>query len=271
MGYLIHLRTNGYSIDHKLLDILTEYKPRKISITLYGASDETYFKICGIPDGYTTVTQNILLLKKAGFNLHLTMTVTKDNVNDIEDIDRWATENGMSVTPFGALITPIRGAKRSVSHLKIEYPKEEFELPDELIHHVHYEVSDRDSLENPFWMCRGFGAQFCISWDGRMTVCNTFTNVWKNVLSDGVESAYHDLYRDLRALKRPQDCYACKYIEFCSACPSQLQSATGDAELTCDNVCKYARRKFRYYLQMQINRNENTHNTIDNRCEFGED
>lgn len=245
MGFLVHLRTNGYLINDGILELLQRYKPKKISVTMYGASDETYQKICGISDGFSVVTRNIRKMKEAGLNVRLTMTVTKDNVEDVEKLDEWAKKQDYSITPYGALFTPIRGAKRSIDHLKIDLEGDS-DISGAAEAEQH-QVSDRELLMNPFWLCRGFGAVFCISWDGRITLCNTLTQVWKEPLLNGLENAYHDLYDELKKLKRPKECASCNYIEYCAACPSFLQSATGSAEHTCDDVCRLARRKYRYF------------------------
>ncbi len=267
MGYLIHLRTNGYLIEGKILALLKKYKPRKLSVTLYGASDETYQKVCGISDGFSVVTRNILAMKDANLNIRLTMTVTNDNVKDMNALFKWAKENDLSITPYGALISPIRGAERSIKGLQIELPEEEFIISDELQQSSHYQLSDRSFFMNPFWMCRGFGAIFSISWDGRMTLCNTATKVWKEPLLIGVKEAYRSLYEDLKKLKRPKECNDCQYIEFCSACPSRLQSATGDSGHTCENICKYARRQYKNYLLNQYDHDS----LLDAQCEEGND
>lgn len=271
MGFIIHLRTNGYLIKNETLDLIKKYKPRKVSVTMYGATDETYNKLCHIADGFTVVSKNVLAMRNAGINVRLTMTITKENENDYEALDLWAKENDMTIAPFGGLVTPVRGAKRSIDHLQVTLPDEDYIITDEQLKSVDYAISDRETLMNPFWMCRGFGAKFCISWDGRMTICNTFTSIWKEPLSNGLEKAYHDLYSDLKELKRPQKCGSCPYVEFCSACPSQLVSASGDPEQTCEAICRMARRKFKYRFLRQNNEMYETDKTYADKYEEGED
>ena len=52
--------------------------------TPYGASDESYQKVCGIPDGFTKVKRSVELLREAGIPLYLAATITKENENDLE-------------------------------------------------------------------------------------------------------------------------------------------------------------------------------------------
>ena len=49
MGLLITINSNGTLIDENVVEWLKESPPVRINITLYGASDETYERMCGNP------------------------------------------------------------------------------------------------------------------------------------------------------------------------------------------------------------------------------
>ena len=119
-----------------------------------------------------------------------------------------------------------------------------------------FDVSNNENYLNPFWMCKAFGSTFCLSWDGRMTLCNTMTAVWKNPFSGGLESAYKELYDELRGLRRPSECVNCIYIEYCAACPSQLLSATNNPEMTNESICRNARRRYKHLHDSAFNNGE---------------
>ena len=54
LGLVISFNSNGTLIDEKIADFLAKDPPRRINITLYGASDETYAELCGNPTGIHT-------------------------------------------------------------------------------------------------------------------------------------------------------------------------------------------------------------------------
>lgn len=250
LGFLIILRSNGYLISGSMLELLKRYKPYKLFITLYGATDETYQKVCGISDGFTVVSKNILMLKEAGINIQLTSTLTADNVHEVDMMRSWAKDHSFSLTLAGMLFTPIRGAKRSIDHLRVKSGRDDKDLVKlDRKMDLQREIPNRASYMNPFWMCRGFGSKFNISWDGRMTLCNTTPSVWSNALRMDLAEAYQDLYRQLKALRRPKECETCPYIDCCNRCPASLYSATGSAEQTNDEVCAAARRHYYYKMQ----------------------
>ena len=237
MGYLITLRTNGYLLRGGILDLLKRYRPLSVCVTLYGASDETYRRVCGVDDGFSVVTENVLALREAGIAPRLTVTMTKDNFGDRAELTRWAAEHGFYIAFFGGLINPIRGAKRSVGHLRVDCGDGAIpidEAPDRA-------VPDREKYAPPFSMCRSFGTKFCVTWDGRMTLCNCLPSIWTDVRSQGVEGAFRSLYGRLNAVKRPPECADCPYIDYCGCCPARFYSETGDHEKTCDDLCRMAK------------------------------
>ena len=268
LGFLIVLRTNGYLIDDNKIKLIKERKPRKVIITLYGASDETYKRVCGINDGYSVVTTNILKLKEAGVNVQLTTTITTDNINDVEKMKQWANDNGYALSLCGMLFNPIGNAKRSIDHLRIRTSSEEFEL-SETMKSMKRDITNKEYYMNPFWMCRAFGAKMTVTWDGRLTACNSNRTIWRDPFSNGLEAAYHDLYRELKQLKRPKECETCSYLDFCTVCPSMLNSANGTLNTISDDMCKFARRKYKNHLLMNTSNNK-MNEIVHEECYEGE-
>lgn len=252
MGFLIKLRSNGYLINGEYLDLLKEYPPYEISITLYGCSNDTYKKVCGISDGFSTVTTNITKLQEIGITPRITITLTKENANDVPKLKEWADNHNLILRSYGGLINPIRSANRSISSLKLRYSDADCELPVDMLNSSR-KIENHEKYLDPFWMCNGFGAAFSISWDGRMTLCNGFPAIWKKVHSSTIKKTYEDLYTDLRKLKRPKKCETCNIIDYCSICPSRLYSETHDLTITSEELCRIARRNFKYTIEHNKN------------------
>ena len=71
MGFILTLNTNGTLIDNEMVRILQTHKPRRINVTLYGSSRETYGRLCHNPQGYTLCVEALKRLKKAGIDVKL--------------------------------------------------------------------------------------------------------------------------------------------------------------------------------------------------------
>ena len=66
MGMILTINTNGTLIDEDLAAFFGKYKPRRVNITLYGADDGAYERLCHYPGGYAKTLRGIRLLRGQG-------------------------------------------------------------------------------------------------------------------------------------------------------------------------------------------------------------
>lgn len=76
MGLLVSVNTNGTLIDEEVVQWLRQAPPVRMNVTLYGASDETYDRLCRNPQGFTQATRAIRLLRDAGISVKLNCSLT---------------------------------------------------------------------------------------------------------------------------------------------------------------------------------------------------
>jgi len=98
MGFKITLYTNGSLIDETKAKWLGRIPPTSMEITLYGASADTYEKMCGNAAGYERTIKAVDMLMADGVNLELKMTVTHDNMGDMEQIAEFAYKRGLPLS-----------------------------------------------------------------------------------------------------------------------------------------------------------------------------
>ena len=108
MGFVMSINSNGTLIDESTVEWLKETPPVRINITLYGASDETYGRLCRNPRGFTQVTKAIRLLKEAGILVKLNCSVTPYNAGDLEQIFAFADKEGLVVQATSYMFPPLR-------------------------------------------------------------------------------------------------------------------------------------------------------------------
>ena len=61
---------------------LRKKKPRRINITLYGASNETYERLCHYPGGFDKAVNGIRLLQERNIDVKVNGSLAKANVDD---------------------------------------------------------------------------------------------------------------------------------------------------------------------------------------------
>lgn len=64
MGFIVTINTNGTCITEKTIRIFTRQKPRRVNVTLYGASTETYQTLCHNQTGLKLTIEGIKNLYK---------------------------------------------------------------------------------------------------------------------------------------------------------------------------------------------------------------
>lgn len=82
LGMIITINTNGTLIDEAWADFFAENKPRRINITLYGASNETYERLCHYPGGFDKAVNGIRLLRERNIDVKVNGSLAKANVDD---------------------------------------------------------------------------------------------------------------------------------------------------------------------------------------------
>lgn len=108
MGIMLTLNTNGTLINEYIVQCMEHNPPEKVNVTLYGASGDTYQKVCGNANGYKAALQGIGLLKEAKIPVCINTTYTRHNASDMEYIVSFAKENGIPVRMTSYLFPPLR-------------------------------------------------------------------------------------------------------------------------------------------------------------------
>ena len=69
-------------ITEKIGNLFSKYKPRRVNVTLYGASNETYRLLCHNDKGFTQVMEGLAILKENGIDVKLNGTVVPENEHE---------------------------------------------------------------------------------------------------------------------------------------------------------------------------------------------
>lgn len=92
LGFIIQLYTNATLVNDKIMETLRKYPPHRIGVTLYGASPDTYEKVCGNSEAFDKAITGIKRLRELPSKLEIRTTLIKDNVDDIDKIEEIAKE-----------------------------------------------------------------------------------------------------------------------------------------------------------------------------------
>lgn len=250
MGMLVSINTNGSLIDEKAIAHFVKKPPLKISITLYGANDETYRQLCGVDGVFSKVDRAIRGLKAAGIDVKLNCSLTPDNAADLD----WIMEYGktqdliVAATPYmfppirrdpsmigqNERFTPEEAAKYLLRYLRLEQDKEAYlkylkRVVDRYTDPPGLDEGCVDPVDGKI-RCRAGRASFWITWDGWLTPCGLMPEPKADLTNRSFSEAWKDLTAASDAIKMSGVCDKCANRNICHTCAAIARAETGSTE-----------------------------------------
>lgn len=235
MGLFVSVLSNGSLVDEHVVDLFRRIPPAYLRFTLYGASNETYERLCGAPDGFDRVMRGLSLLRDAGVDFTLAMTETKLNVGDLDRVSHIAEELETSLTVGFTLVPAVRGASSAARELQVSNPV----IPDdEACPEGKPAVFPSRAEGGPFAACGSYRSSFWLDWDGRMNVCSFMSKGSVRPFDVGFERAWERLLARLSCIKNPRECEGCSFERSCHICPGFMEAETGSPESVAPHLCQ---------------------------------
>jgi MoaA/NifB/PqqE/SkfB family radical SAM enzyme len=243
MGFILTVNSNGTLIDESTIHWLKSCPPVRINISLYGASNETYARLCGNPKGFTQVTNAIRLLQEAGISVKLNCSLTPQNAADLPAMVAFAKENNLILQVATYMFPPIRKAAELVGQNARFTPEEAayyMAYADYLTRGAERFLADEGTipaLSDPDEQCGDIGdgircragkCSFWITWQGHMTPCGMFpTEGSPNVFEIPFASAWEQVKNKTANIRLPAKCSACSAKNCCRACAAMVFTESG--------------------------------------------
>lgn len=252
LGIVPIILSNAYLIDEGAVKRLAGHPPYSVSVSLYGASNATYQKLCGVRDGFDVVLRNLLLMKENGIPIELKMTVTKENVEDFSAVEKIARENNWQFRYGYHLNNPVRGAVSEGKAMSADFGS----LPQSLVNAPGENDSPLLFPKN----CGSVNAAYCITWNGNMQLCPTASVPYTEPFQDGFANAWHSLCDQLAVIEGPNECKNCADKAFCGICLGKLYAETQDYGKVPASFCAEARERRESFENGQLaSRHETNH------------
>ncbi|MDO4169635.1 MAG: radical SAM protein [Lachnospiraceae bacterium] len=247
MGFVLTINSNATLIDEEVVEWLKEIPPVRINITLYGASDETYGRLCRNPKGFTQVTRAIHLLKEAGISVKLNCSVTPYNAGDLEEMIAFAKKEHLIIQPTSYMFPPLRrdiskvGQNDRFTAKEAAYYSAKIESllngeEDFLERMKTKDLSlpsdpgdDCLETEGEGIRCRAGKCSFWVTWDGRLLPCGMLPGTGvEDVFKIGFDEAWKRASEYALSIRLPSKCSFCGLKDQCKACAAMVYTESGD-------------------------------------------
>lgn len=241
-GFIIALNTNGYFIGERWANFLAEYPPKVVSISVYGATKETYEAVTQIPNSYDRCMRAIDLLRERGIKLDLKVPAMSPTVSDIPQLRELAKQHGVKFR-FDTMIVPQEDGNARPLNLQLT-PEAIVDLersvdPDwkHLREYAGPRVGDRS--QSPVYQCGAGRTGLAVNVHGGVTTCVTSRQVVGNLLEQSFEEIWGALHGKVeRRFPDGHPCATCKFRGMCAGCPALVEQLTGLPEGYVQHFCK---------------------------------
>lgn len=248
-GFLITLYTNATLVNPKIMETLHKYPPHKIGVTIYGASPETYEKVCGNADAFQLTLNGLKLLRQLPSVIDIRTTLIKDNVNDIQKIEELINQelgHKVNIVHSNNVICAVRGGCAQVNDVRLS-AEESMHLPIrrtcdaiqkftadsglpemQLALRIDDRKSEDLSHNSKLTLigCEGGMTSYTISWDGKLIACQLFDLFNTSPIKNGFSKAWLTFPYAVR-LPLYSECDSCKLRDECSTCYAVQYAETG--------------------------------------------
>ena len=247
MGFLVYINTNGSLIDEAAILRFQQRPPHKINITLYGASDETYRRLCGTGGVFSKVDAAVRGLMDAGLMVKLNCSLTPDNAQDLDWIVDYAAQRNTVLSVATYMFPPVR---RDPSQIGVN---ERFTPAESAQYLMRYMRRNRGEERYQKYMrgilngsaeplgldpecidpvdgrirCRAGKASFWVTWDGWLQPCGMMTQPKIDLRKHKFPEAWSLLNEETAAIQLSGLCDKCPSREICHPCAAVAWAETG--------------------------------------------
>lgn len=273
-GFLISINSNGSLINETIVERFKKMPPSRINITLYGASNDTYQRLCGISEGFSRVDKAISMLRDAGVQVKLNCSLTPYNACDLEAIVEYAKKREMVLEVNTYMFPPLRKDPSSIGKNDRFTPEQaaywhikRFSLQHTRERYLDYLRSVSDGIADPIGAdetcydpvdgkihCRAGTTSFWATWDGYLTSCGMLSQPKADIISEGFGEAWKKLNDDTKKIRLSGICEKCDNRRTCHSCAAMAMTETGQFHKVPKYLCemmeamkKIAREQLKIY------------------------
>ena len=255
-GLQIALATNGTLIDSSIAKKIKDSGVKRVSISIDGSSAKAHDSFRGIPGSFDDALKGIEYLKNEEIEFQLNATITKNNVDEIEDIMKLSEKMGAMALHIFMLVPVGCGVEIAESDMISKDKYEEvlnwfydaskettMEMKATCAPHYYRILRQRakeegrtvtfesDGMSAVTRGCLAGSGVCFISHKGDVQPCGYFPKVVGNVLEKPFKEIWENsnLFVELRDLSNLKGkCGLCEYRAFCAGCRARALYETED-------------------------------------------
>lgn len=268
LGLQVSINTNGTLIDRKRAEFLSDHRPTRINMTLYGASEETYQRLCGNGSAFHKVRNAVALLKEFGIPLKFNTSITPENVSDLPAMIAYARELDCPIQVATYMFPPLRRDSTLVGQNDRLSPEEAAlarvtadylqNAPEWFVTQTARFREFRPLEQKPWEMgiaveegmrCRAGLCSLWVDWQGNFSNCGMYPSAITSPTDTSFAESWKRIVEDTAAVRYNAACFGCPNRPLCHPCIAMVYNECGAHTGRPEYMCRMNEALSRYYDQ----------------------
>lgn len=257
MGVCLCINTNATLLTRDKVAFLAKHPPRRINISLYGSSSETYQSLCKHERGFEQVLQAFDLLKEYNIPFRVHSTLVPENIKDYDGIINICNQYQVPLEMTYYMFPPYRKDGNDTTEQTRFTSEEMAKIALRYIHdrgrgdsqdYLNYIYKITSTLQQPqicslynnnCVTCRGGNCTFWIDWRGNISSCGVHNQFGHNLKQLSFKEAWKNIVNSTEKIRISEKCKTCKYRCICPVCPAASFCETGSISDTPQYLCDF--------------------------------
>lgn len=257
LGLLVTVFCDGILVDQAIIDLFREFPPRKVEISIYGATAGTYELVTRVPRSHAEAWEGINLLCENGIRVGLKTVLLTLNEHELEAMEAQAKERGLPFRYDAAVFPCLPGGSNEPIDLRVSPEKvveHDLSSPERQKQWVD-KIDQTDALpeDDRLYSCGAGATGFYVDPFGNYSPCllathyqtaqggRTFSDLWKNELGTIQQ----------KKKSTSNGCLTGELRGACVHCPAMNFIETGDEETESDYFKKTTELRFRAVRELK--------------------
>jgi MoaA/NifB/PqqE/SkfB family radical SAM enzyme len=220
LGMMLSVSTNGSRLSNpKILDLLCSSRPYRLTVSVYGASEQTYDTVTRRRGSFRAFSKGLAAAHEAGLPLNLNIIVVKQNAHEIEQMTAIAEGLDAPHMVYSNISPTIYGGPES--------------LPAQSVEHLR--------RRKPFTGCNAGHTFFHTDPHGMASICKVGRDPQISLIDEGLEGLARLGGIADGLLLRQGGCSGCGLSGTCGTC-MPLVTLYRKAKAPLASYCQHGRR-----------------------------
>lgn len=269
LGLQVSINTNGTLIDEDIAKWLSVHKPTRLNITLYGASEESYQKLCGNGKAFHKVKEAVRLLKENNIPIKFNASITPYNVHEMKEIIEYGHSVGSPVDVVTYMFPPVRRDEKlfgqndrlspkqaGLARVQADFYQQEpaWFLGQAKRYSYFVDVSDEmykklKTMKPNEMSCRAGRCSFWIDWQGNISNCGMYSSVKTSLKNKKFQEAWNEVVEKTKNIRYSSICTNCPNYRLCHACIAMVYNECGNIDGRPRYLCEMNRYASQFYQE----------------------